>query len=76
LRRRAPRWIQAIALEWLFRLLMEPRRLWRRYLIGNARFVFLVFRQWARQQFDALKRAGSERVAAKDRASSEHGSQE
>jgi N-acetylglucosaminyldiphosphoundecaprenol N-acetyl-beta-D-mannosaminyltransferase len=50
LRRRAPRWIQAIALEWLFRLLMEPRRLWRRYLIGNARFVLLVLRQWLHER--------------------------
>jgi N-acetylglucosaminyldiphosphoundecaprenol N-acetyl-beta-D-mannosaminyltransferase len=36
----APRWIMAAGLEWLFRLLHEPRRLWRRYLIGNARFLF------------------------------------
>jgi N-acetylglucosaminyldiphosphoundecaprenol N-acetyl-beta-D-mannosaminyltransferase len=49
LRRRAPRWIQRIALEWLFRLLMEPRRLWRRYLIGNTQFVLLVMRQWMQQ---------------------------
>jgi N-acetylglucosaminyldiphosphoundecaprenol N-acetyl-beta-D-mannosaminyltransferase len=46
LRRRAPGWIQRIGLEWLFRLVMEPRRLWRRYLIGNAEFVLLVLRQW------------------------------
>jgi len=35
---RAPRWMQACGLEWLFRLCCEPRRLWRRYLIGNTRF--------------------------------------
>lgn len=50
LRRRAPRWIQRIGVEWLFRLVMEPRRLWRRYLIGNAEFIMLVLRQWARQK--------------------------
>ena len=55
LRRRAPRWVQRIALEWLFRLLMEPRRLWRRYLIGNAEFVLLVLRQWLRQNLAALR---------------------
>ena len=33
-------------LEWLFRLIAEPRRLWRRYLVGNPRFVLLVLRQW------------------------------
>lgn len=42
---RAPRWLQSIGMEWLFRLVMEPRRLWRRYLIGNVHFVALVARQ-------------------------------
>lgn len=65
LRRRAPRWIQAIAMEWLFRLLMEPRRLWRRYLIGNTRFIELVLRQWARQKLDSLKRRISKLGGAK-----------
>jgi exopolysaccharide biosynthesis WecB/TagA/CpsF family protein len=36
---RAPGWIRAARLEWVFRLALEPRRLWRRYLIGNARFL-------------------------------------
>lgn len=38
-KRRAPVWMQRAGLEWLFRLLSEPRRLWRRYLVGNTRFV-------------------------------------
>lgn len=37
---RAPKWVRTMGMEWLFRLLSEPRRLWRRYLVGNA--VFLV----------------------------------
>lgn len=37
----APRWIQSIGLEWLFRFVVEPRRLWRRYLYHNPRFIFL-----------------------------------
>ena len=37
--REAPAWMRACGLEWLFRLSREPRRLWRRYLFGNARFV-------------------------------------
>lgn len=37
----APRWMQNAGLEWLFRLITEPRRLWRRYLRHNPRFVFL-----------------------------------
>ncbi len=44
--RQAPRWMMRLGLEWLFRLMMEPRRLWRRYLIGNPRFVALVVREW------------------------------
>lgn len=38
----APRWIQRAGMEWLFRLACEPRRLWRRYLIGNVRFLAAV----------------------------------
>ncbi|MGB6158209.1 MAG: WecB/TagA/CpsF family glycosyltransferase [Acidobacteriaceae bacterium] len=65
LRRRAPQWVQHIALEWLFRLLMEPRRLWRRYLIGNTQFVLLVMRQWARGKLDRLWRSIRQHGAAK-----------
>jgi N-acetylglucosaminyldiphosphoundecaprenol N-acetyl-beta-D-mannosaminyltransferase len=36
----APAWMQGAGLEWLFRLACEPRRLWRRYLVGNARFLY------------------------------------
>jgi N-acetylglucosaminyldiphosphoundecaprenol N-acetyl-beta-D-mannosaminyltransferase len=36
----APAWMQRAGLEWLFRLAVEPRRLWRRYLVGNARFAY------------------------------------
>ena len=43
--RTAPAWMQERGLEWLFRLLSEPRRLWRRYLIGNAQFLGIVARQ-------------------------------
>lgn len=41
----APRWLQRCGLEWLFRLGCEPRRLWRRYLIGNTRFIYLLSRE-------------------------------
>jgi N-acetylglucosaminyldiphosphoundecaprenol N-acetyl-beta-D-mannosaminyltransferase len=43
--RRAPRWMQQAGLEWLHRLLLEPHRLWRRYLIGNTQFIWLVVKQ-------------------------------
>jgi N-acetylglucosaminyldiphosphoundecaprenol N-acetyl-beta-D-mannosaminyltransferase len=42
LKKQAPRWIQQSGLEWLFRLMTEPRRLWRRYLINNSGFLWLV----------------------------------
>jgi N-acetylglucosaminyldiphosphoundecaprenol N-acetyl-beta-D-mannosaminyltransferase len=42
--RRAPRWMQRAGLEWLHRLASEPRRLWRRYLVGNARYATLLAR--------------------------------
>jgi N-acetylglucosaminyldiphosphoundecaprenol N-acetyl-beta-D-mannosaminyltransferase len=38
--RQAPRWMQRSGLEWLFRLVAEPRRLWRRYLIDNPWFLW------------------------------------
>ncbi|MBD2099690.1 WecB/TagA/CpsF family glycosyltransferase [Leptolyngbya sp. FACHB-261] len=42
---RAPLWMQKRGLEWLFRLIVEPKRLWQRYVIGNPRFIWLIFRQ-------------------------------
>ena len=42
---RSPKWMQKAGLEWLFRLIVEPRRLWKRYLIGNTVFVWLVIKQ-------------------------------
>lgn len=43
---RAPMWWQRHGLEWLYRLLKEPKRMWRRYIIGNALFLFnIVFRE-------------------------------
>lgn len=42
---RAPNWIINLGLEWLFRFFKEPRRLWKRYLINNTRFVFYVLKE-------------------------------
>lgn len=41
-RKRAPAWMIKYGLEWLHRLYQQPRRLWKRYLIGNLIFIFLV----------------------------------
>jgi N-acetylglucosaminyldiphosphoundecaprenol N-acetyl-beta-D-mannosaminyltransferase len=47
--RRGPRWMTDNGLEWLARLLIEPRRLWRRYLWGNPLFFWRILRQRWRQ---------------------------
>jgi N-acetylglucosaminyldiphosphoundecaprenol N-acetyl-beta-D-mannosaminyltransferase len=39
-RRRAPVWIQQVGFEWLYRLVQEPRRLWKRYLVTNTQFLY------------------------------------
>lgn len=41
--REAPDWMKKLGCEWLFRLVSEPRRLWKRYLIGNLTFIKAVF---------------------------------
>ncbi|MEM5875597.1 MAG: WecB/TagA/CpsF family glycosyltransferase [Candidatus Aenigmatarchaeota archaeon] len=43
--KRAPKWMQKIGLEWFWRLIQEPKRLWKRYLIGNTIFIFLVLEE-------------------------------
>ncbi|TSA25919.1 glycosyltransferase [bacterium] len=43
--KRAPKWIQNIGFEWLFRLIQEPKRMWKRYLITNTIFIWLVFKE-------------------------------
>jgi N-acetylglucosaminyldiphosphoundecaprenol N-acetyl-beta-D-mannosaminyltransferase len=47
--RRAPQWMQRLSLEWLHRLLCEPRRLWHRYLSTNTSFMFAAMRQLVRR---------------------------
>jgi N-acetylglucosaminyldiphosphoundecaprenol N-acetyl-beta-D-mannosaminyltransferase len=46
MRKRAPRWTHSLGVEWLYRLIREPRRLWRRYLFGNTHFLYLVLKQY------------------------------
>jgi len=43
--KRAPQWMQKIGLEWFYRFLQEPSRMWKRYLIGNSKFIQLVLRE-------------------------------
>lgn len=42
--KRAPLWMQKAGLEWFYRFAQEPKRMWKRYLIGNIKFIWMVFR--------------------------------
>lgn len=48
LTKRAPVWMQRAGLEWFYRFAQEPRRMWKRYLVGNLRFAGLVIRERSR----------------------------
>lgn len=43
--KRAPQWMQKNGLEWFFRFIQEPRRMWKRYLIGNLKFISIIIRE-------------------------------
>jgi len=43
--KRAPLWMQNLGFEWFYRLIQEPKRMWKRYLIGNPKFIFLVLKE-------------------------------
>lgn len=43
--KRAPLWMQKIGMEWFYRFLQEPQRMWKRYLVGNTKFLFLVLKE-------------------------------
>jgi N-acetylglucosaminyldiphosphoundecaprenol N-acetyl-beta-D-mannosaminyltransferase len=60
----APRWLQDRGLEWLYRLVQEPRRLWQRYLLLNPLYLSLLTLQWVRlRELDPAEDAApSERV--------------
>lgn len=45
---RAPKWMRSLGLEWVYRLMQEPGRMWRRYLIGNPLFIWRVW-NWQRK---------------------------
>lgn len=56
--RQAPSWMQEVGMEWLFRLLMDPGRLWRRYAKHNPRFVGLLLLQLLGSHFHQGSRSG------------------
>jgi len=52
--KRLPVWMRNLSLEWAYRLCMEPRRLWKRYLLTNSYFLYLTFRYMATRFFREL----------------------
>ena len=42
--KRAPEWMQKVGLEWLYRVIQEPGRMWKRYLITNSKFAYLLIK--------------------------------
>jgi N-acetylglucosaminyldiphosphoundecaprenol N-acetyl-beta-D-mannosaminyltransferase len=71
----APRWVRVLCLEWLYRLLQEPRRMWKRYLTTNVAFLWLLQKELVRRRLlgraaaapaDALEPVGWTRVAELD----------
>lgn len=43
--KRAPQWMQTSGLEWFYRFIQEPKRMWKRYLVGNSKFIYLVLKE-------------------------------
>jgi N-acetylglucosaminyldiphosphoundecaprenol N-acetyl-beta-D-mannosaminyltransferase len=43
--KRAPKWMQRTGMEWLYRVIQEPRRMWRRYLVTNSKFILLLAKE-------------------------------
>jgi N-acetylglucosaminyldiphosphoundecaprenol N-acetyl-beta-D-mannosaminyltransferase len=54
--RRAPRWMQRLGLEWLYRVLQEPGRMWKRYLVTNSLFIGLAAQEIVRARLRRLGR--------------------
>ena len=48
--KRAPLWMQKTGLEWFYRFLQEPKRMWKRYLVGNTKFLWLVVKNYFKRK--------------------------
>jgi N-acetylglucosaminyldiphosphoundecaprenol N-acetyl-beta-D-mannosaminyltransferase len=53
--RRAPKWMRDASLEWVFRLWLEPGRLWKRYLVTNTKFMLLRAKEGMRRRNHAAR---------------------
>jgi len=57
--RRAPLWMQQSGLEWLYRVLQEPRRMWKRYLVTNTRFIAMIIKHKIKYEYYHRRRRTS-----------------
>lgn len=55
IKKQAPLWMRRSGLEWAFRLCCEPKRLWRRYLVGNTKFIYLLAKDWINKRLIGKK---------------------
>jgi N-acetylglucosaminyldiphosphoundecaprenol N-acetyl-beta-D-mannosaminyltransferase len=53
--KRAPRWVQSMGMEWFWRLMMEPRKLWKRYLTTNSEFIWHAGREIVARRLGRLR---------------------
>lgn len=51
--KRAPLWMQKIGMEWFYRFLQEPKRMWKRYLVNNTKFIAMIFTEKLKQIFNS-----------------------
>ncbi|MGK7888126.1 MAG: WecB/TagA/CpsF family glycosyltransferase [Leptolyngbyaceae cyanobacterium] len=47
---RAPEWVSNVGLEWLYRLMREPRRLWKRYILNDLPFIWVLLEEWIKSK--------------------------
>ena len=53
--KRAPVWMQKAGLEWLFRMFAEPKRLFKKYMVNNTKFIYLVIKDYFRRAYNKKK---------------------
>jgi UDP-N-acetyl-D-mannosaminuronic acid transferase (WecB/TagA/CpsF family) len=75
--RRAPKLVQHVGMEWMYRLCQEPQRLWRRYLLGNPQFLWIMSRyfilgQEAMQAGHSSYAQGAKQLMRKGRPATSH----
>jgi len=63
--KRAPKWVRDIGMEWFFRFMQEPRRLWKRYIVGNFVFIYLVANELIKRKV-ALRNQSREELSGKE----------